>query len=75
MYCILKAICDFCKRSNELKVRLFIVLLLFCKESHHGVKAISLYKISMILLKNKSSVKAISLYKISLRFLKIIEFL
>ena len=62
--CILKAIWNFHTKNTILKVHLFIALLLFCEESDNGVKAILLYKISVILLKNKSSVKALLLYKI-----------
>ena len=43
-YCVLKAICDFSKNSNCLKVLLFIVFLLFCEQSENGVKGILLYK-------------------------------
>ena len=38
----LKAICVFYKKSNTLKVRLFIVVLLFCEESDNSVRAILL---------------------------------
>ena len=62
--CILKAIWNFHTKNTILKVHLFIALLLFCEESDNGVKAILLYKMSVILLKNKSSVKALLLYKI-----------
>ena len=41
-YHIPKAICDFSQKSNELKVRMFIVLLLFSKASDNGVKGILL---------------------------------
>ena len=58
-----------------MKVRLFIALLFFCEESDNGVKAILLYKISVILLKNKSSVKALLLYKILVNVFKIFVFL
>ena len=74
-YRILKAFCNFHTKNNILKVHLFIALLLFREESDNSVKAILLYKISTVLLKNKNSVKALLLYKITLHFLKIITFL
>ena len=50
---ILKASGNFHTKNNILKVRVFIALLLFCDESDNGVKAILLYKISMIFRKIK----------------------
>ena len=74
-YRVLKAIDNFWKKYNMLKVRLGIVLFSLSYDNDHRVKAILLYKISVFLLKNKSSVKAISLYKITFYFFKILDFL